>query len=101
MNTLKLIIKSILKKKTMTENYITGDNAIDEVILLMYCRVMGLPIDEQVTKEITTENLILYNFLCDAMDKEDMRNTIMGWSICMKRNLLEFEEWYQGLHMTE
>lgn len=44
-------------------NYQTGDNAVDEVIFLMYCKVMGLPIDEQVTKEITTESLILLN-LC-------------------------------------
>lgn len=85
--------------KAMNDTYQTGDNAVDEVILLMYCRVMDLPIDEQVTKEITTESLILYNSLCASMDKDSMQDTIMNWSVCMKRDLLEFEEWYQGLHM--
>lgn len=83
----------------MNDTYQTGDNAVDEVIFLMYCKVMDLPIDEQVTKEITTESLILYESLCNAMDKEDMQDTIVNWSMCMKRNLLKFEEWYQGLHM--
>lgn len=77
----------------------TDNNAIDELILLMYCRVMNLPIDEQVTKEVTTESLILYNSLCTAIDKETMEDIIINWSIGMQKNLLEFEEWYQGLHI--
>lgn len=74
---------------------------IDELALLMYCNVAGLEIDERVTGNLSANALIMFQNLCSYLSREEQEDVLMNYGNMMALNLLEFEEWYLALQMTE
>lgn len=77
---------------------IMENSHIDELALLLYCNTAGLEIDEKVTGNISTNALIMFQSICIYLSKKEQENVLRNYADKMQQELLEYEEWYQGIH---
>lgn len=79
----------------------TDNNTIDELTLLMYCETKGLPIDEKVTENISTNALIMYQCLHEYLGKSETDNIMHNYIMMMQQDIIEYQQWYDDIHSDE
>lgn len=79
----------------------TDDNNIDELALLMFCKINSLPIDEEVTANISTNTLIMYRTLHAYLRKDELEDVLHNYIMMMKQEAIEYRQWYKDIHSDE